>query len=248
MAVRIKNLSVYYGNQQILKDINLHFKRAQISAIVGPSGCGKSTLLKTITRTAELERGFYHKGQVFLKDADIYECKDAAVIRRQMGLVLQQPVALPLNIKENVLFGARYYQGKNRKQLDQLAEKCLRQVDLWEEVKSKLHSPAHKLSGGQIQRLSIARVLAVEPEVLLLDEPCSSLDPTSTRQIEKLLLNLSQQITVIIVTHNLFQAKRIAHETFFMLNGTMVESGPTKELFSQPKKQQTKEFLAGVTW
>lgn len=248
MAVYVRDLSVWFGNQRILTDINLQFKRGKISAIVGPSGCGKSTLLRTITRSAELEREFHHKGQVFVNNDDIYQCRDATIIRRKLGLVLQQPVALPLSIKENVLFGVKYYQRKSKGELNLLAEKYLRQTGLWEEVKNKLHCPASQLSGGQKQRLSIARVLAVEPEVLLLDEPCSSLDPTSTNQIEKLLLDLSQKVTIAIVTHNLFQAQRVAHDTFFILNGQLVESGPTEEFFSRPTEQQTKDFIAGLTW
>lgn len=248
MAVDIKDMSVWFGNQKILNDINAHFDKERISAIIGPSGCGKSTLLKTITRLAELEKGFHYKGQAFLKKDDIYQCKDATSIRRRMGLVLQQPVALPLNIKENVLFGAKYCYNKSKSDLDLLAKKSLCQAGLWKEVKDKLHHPASELSGGQKQRLSIARVLAVDPEVLLLDEPCSSLDPTSTMLIEKLLLDLCQQMTVIIVTHNLFQAQRIAHKSFFMLDGRIMESGHTNELFSNPKGQQTKDFLAGLTW
>lgn len=248
MAVDVKDLSVWFGNRQILTDINLQFQKGKISAIVGPSGCGKSTLLRTITRSAELEQEFQYKGQVFLNNDDIYQCRDATIIRRKLGLVLQQPIALPLSIKENVLFGVKYYQRKSKDQLDVLAEKYLRQTGLWEEVKNKLHCPASELSGGQKQRLSIARVLAVEPEVLLLDEPCSSLDPSSTKKIEELILNLSQKITIAIVTHNLFQAKRVAHNTFFMLGGRLVESGPTEELFSRPLEQQTKDFFAGLTW
>ncbi|WP_031516924.1 phosphate ABC transporter ATP-binding protein [Desulfofalx alkaliphila] len=248
MSVSVRDLSVFFGKEQILKDISLEFKKNKITAIVGPSGCGKSTLLKTINRTGELERGFNHRGKVLLNGEDVYLNRDTAIIRRKIGLVFQSPVALPLSIKENVVFGAKYFGEKNRKELEQLSRRCLKQAGLWEEVKDKLHSPAEELSGGQKQRLSIARVLAVEPEVLLLDEPCSNLDPASTMIIEKLLVELSNQLTIILVTHNLFQAKRVAHETVLMMDGRVVEKGATEDFFANPQKQQTKDFVAGLSY
>ncbi len=248
MSLYIRNFSVWFNNSSILKEINLEFKKQVISAIVGPSGCGKTTLLKSINRTAELEKGFRYSGKILLANKDIYENNDAAGMRRKIGLVFQTPVALPMSIKENVLFGPRYYGKKNKKQLNEISEQCLRKAGLWEEVKDKLNRPAGELSGGQKQRLSIARVLAVEPEVLLLDEPCSSLDPTSTRLIEELLLELSGQLTIVLVTHNLFQAKRVAHETVFMMDGRVVENGPTKILFSNPERDETQAFFSGLMW
>ncbi|MBM7853943.1 phosphate transport system ATP-binding protein [Desulfohalotomaculum tongense] len=248
MAVCINNLNVWLGSAQILKDINLQFKKQRITAIVGPSGCGKTTLLRSINRTAELEEGFRCSGKILLNGKNIYQSRDVSGIRRKMGLVLQTPVALPLSIKENVIFGARYCRGKNKQELDEINERCLKQAGLWEEVKNKLNKPAAELSGGQKQRLSIARVLAVEPEVLLLDEPCSSLDPASTKVIEELLIQLSRQLTVVLVTHNLFQAQRVAHDTIFMMEGTVVERGPTGVMFSNPQKQETRAFFSGLIW
>ncbi|RYD02229.1 hypothetical protein N752_25800 [Desulforamulus aquiferis] len=157
-------------------------------------------------------------------------------------------MALPLSIKENLLFGVRYHGERNKKRLNDITENCLTQAGLWNEVKDKLNSPANKLSGGQIQRLSIARVLAVDPEVLLLDEPCSNLDPASTRLIEELLVELAKKLPVVLVTHNLFQAKRIAHMTIFMINGQLLESAETTKLFTNPDKQETSDFIAGLTW
>lgn len=247
MSLIIENFNAWYGKSQILKDISLEFKKNCISAIVGPSGCGKTTLLRSINRTAELDKAFKCSGQILLAGADIYAGKDAAGIRRQVGLVFQTPVALPLSIMENVLFGPRYY-GASNKQLPVIVEKCLSQAGLWDEVKDKLNKPAAELSGGQKQRLAIARTLAVEPEVLLLDEPCSNLDPASTLLIEKLLVGLSAQLTIVIVTHNLFQAKRVAQETIFIADGQVVEYGTTEAMFNHPHREETKAFFSGLTW
>lgn len=247
MSLVVEKFNAWYGKRQILKNIDLEFKRNCISAIVGPSGCGKTTLLRSINRTAELDKAFRCSGRILLAGTDIYASKDAAGIRRQVGLVFQTPVALPLSIKENVLFGPRYY-GASKKQLSFIVEKCLLQAGLWDEVKDKLDEPAAKLSGGQKQRLAIARTLAVEPDVLLLDEPCSNLDPASTQIIEKLLVDLSAKLTIVIVTHNLFQAKRVAQETVFMADGQVVEYGTTEAMFNQPRKEATRAFFSGLTW
>lgn len=247
MSLLIENFSAWYGQSQILKDIGLEFKENCISAIVGPSGCGKTTLLRSINRTAELDKAFKCSGQILLAGADIYAGKNAAGIRRQVGLVFQTPVALPLSIKENVLFGPRYY-GAGKNQLAAILEKCLFQAGLWDEVKDKLDKPAAELSGGQKQRLAIARMLAVEPEVLLLDEPCSNLDPASTLLIEQLLVNLSAQLTIAIVTHNLFQAKRVAQETVFIAEGQVVECGATGDMFNHPHREKTRAFFSGLMW
>ncbi|MCL6559391.1 MAG: phosphate ABC transporter ATP-binding protein [Firmicutes bacterium] len=248
MSVRVENLSVWFGSSHVLKNIDLEFIRQGITAIVGPSGCGKTTLLKSVNRTAELDNGFRYSGKVLINGEDIYEKKDVAAIRRRIGMVFQTPVALPMSIKENVLFGPRYYGERNKKRLDEICEHSLRQAGLWEEVGDKLNRPAGELSGGQKQRLSIARALAVEPEVLLLDEPCSSLDPTSTRLVEELLILLSGGLTIVLVTHNLFQAKRVANETVLMMDGKVMENGPTDMFFSRPRQQATADFIAGLTW
>ncbi|SHK82142.1 phosphate ABC transporter ATP-binding protein [Desulforamulus aeronauticus] len=248
MSLQIENLQVRFGSSQILKDIQLSFNERKLYAIIGPSGCGKTTLLKSLNRTLELERGYLISGKVKLYGEDIYEHRDTSLIRQRIGLVFQTPVALPLSIKENVLFGVRYFGERNKTKLNEICEKCLQQAGLWEEVKDKLNNPAKELSGGQIQRLSIARVLAVSPEVLLLDEPCSNLDPAATQMIEELLKGLAKQLTIILVTHNLFQAKRVADVTTFLLNGQVVEVGETETLFLNPQKQETKDFISGLTY
>lgn len=248
MSLQIENLQVKFGSSQILNNINLSFSDQKLHAIIGPSGCGKTTLLKSLNRTLELEKGYLVTGQVKLSGENIYHHKDTSSIRKRIGLVFQTPVALPLSIKENVLFGVRYFGERNKTKLNEICESCLRQAGLWEEVKDKLNDPARELSGGQIQRLSIARVLAVSPEILLLDEPCSNLDPSATKIIEELLKKLAKQLTIILVTHNLFQAKRIAEVTTFLMNGQVIEVGETETLFANPKKQETRDFISGLTW
>ncbi|MEG6616662.1 phosphate ABC transporter ATP-binding protein [Peptococcaceae bacterium 1198_IL3148] len=248
MSITISNLKAWYGNSEVLKDINVDFKPRTVTAIVGPSGCGKTTLLRSINRTAELAHSYRCGGDIRLDNESIFQQKNVDNIRRRIGMVLQTPVALPLSIKENVIFGTRYHGGKNKTELNALAEKCLKQAGLWTEVEHKLNCPASELSGGQKQRLSIARVLAVEPEVLLLDEPCSSLDPASTQIIEGLLVDLAKELTVILVTHNLFQAKRVAAETIFMMDGRVIEQGLTAKLFDQPQQPETAAFFNGLTW
>jgi phosphate transport system ATP-binding protein len=217
-----------------------------ITAIVGPSGCGKTTLLRSINRTAEIEKSFTCQGDIRVLGQSIKNVRNISNVRRQIGMVYQTPVALPLGIKENILFGPRYYGVKNRTELDYIVEKCLRQAALWDEAKDRLMQPAHQLSGGQKQRLAIARALAVEPAVLLLDEPCSSLDPASTSLIEELLNELAAELSIIIVTHNLFQARRIAAETVFMLDGQIIEKAPTNALFTSPNNEKTRGFISGL--
>lgn len=244
MNITLRNLNVWYSACHILKDVGVEFKSRQISAIIGPSGCGKTTLLKSINRTAELQPGFRCKGDILLAGIDLYRALDAVTARRSIAMVFQNPVALPMSIKENVLFGPRYY-GIARTEAEAVAERCLREVALWDEVKDKLSSPASNLSGGQLQRLSIARVLALDPKAILFDEPCSSLDIRSIRQIEELLLKLADRVTVVIVTHNLQQARRIARDTALLLEGELVEFGETEKLLSQPQKERSKDFLFG---
>lgn len=244
MKINVDNLNVWYGTSQILHNINLTFKSNTISAVIGPSGCGKTTLLRAINRTAELYPKFSSSGEVYIKSTPLYDKIDAAEVRRLIGMVFQEPVILPFSIKENVLFGPRYYGVNNKSELNGLTEKLLRQVGLWHEVKDKLNQPASELSGGQQQRLSIARVLAVQPKVLLLDEPCSNLDILSTRLIEELLTKLAAEFSIILVTHNLAQARRIAGETIFMSAGRVIEQGATDKLFTAPTRTETQDFLA----
>jgi len=242
--INIEKLSTFFFREQVLYDITARFRSYSVSAIIGPSGGGKTTLLKSINRTAELIAGYRHCGKIYVNNQDIFDLPDGAAVRRMAGLVLQKPVALPFSIKENVLFGPRYYGGTDQSTLEATVEHVLTAVGLWSEVKDKLHAPARELSGGQLQRLAIARILAVDPQILLLDEPCSSLDINSTRLIEDLILQLSKHLTVVIVTHNLNQAKRIADTTYFMQAGCMLESNKTERLFAQPELPATQEFLA----
>ena len=245
-AVELIDVHTFYGKKAVLQNMNGAFGANAITAIIGPSGCGKTTLLRSINRTAEMERGFRSQGDIKVLGQSVNEVRNISDLRRQVGMVYQTPVALPLSIMENVLFGPRYYGVKNRLELEALTENCLRQVALWDEVKDRLKRPALHLSGGQKQRLAIARALAVEPQVLLLDEPCSSLDPASTGLIEELLIRLADGLCIIIVTHNLFQAQRISDETAFMLEGRLVEKASTSKLFSSPDNSQTRGFVSGL--
>jgi phosphate transport system ATP-binding protein len=241
--IEIAAFNAFYKQKQVLYDISVTVKENSITALIGPSGSGKTTLLKSVNRTAELTAGFHSHGAILLKGEAIYEVDSAAMVRRQVGMVMQKPLALPLSIKENILFGPRYYGAKNKAELDDLAATTLMRVGLWDEVKDRLNLPASELSGGQLQRLSIGRSLAISPTVLLLDEPCSSLDIKSTQMIEQLLVELSEQLTIVVVTHNLGQAKRIAAETVFMSEGRVIESNVTEQLFKQPQYPATQEFL-----
>lgn len=242
--IELASFEAFYNQKHVLHDISLRFGPNRITALIGPSGCGKTTLLKAVNRTAELHEGFHAKGSIRLENEDVYAVKDPAAVRRTVGLVQQKPVAFPLSIRENILFGPRYCGLRDKAELDDITERTLKKTGLWDEVKDRLNSPASTLSGGQLQRLSIGRILALCPKVLLLDEPCSSLDLKSTRIIEELLLELSAQMTIIIVTHNLTQAKRIADETVFMSEGRVIEHNTTQQLFDQPQSLFTQEFLA----
>lgn len=242
--INIENLNTFFFQEQVLYDIAVHFPAHAVTAIIGPSGGGKTTLLKSINRTAELMPGYRHCGKIYLHHQDVFAFQDVAAVRRLAGMVLQKPVALPFSIKENVLFGPRYYGKADQSSLESIVESTLTEVGLWPEVKDKLSAPARELSGGQLQRLAIARILAVEPQVLLLDEPCSSLDINATRLIEDLLLKLSRELTIIIVTHNLNQARRVAAATCFMQAGHVIEHNSTEALFAEPRLPATQDFLA----
>lgn len=245
-AVEIHNFTTFYGTKKVLKNINIAFAPYSINAIIGPSGCGKTTLLRSINRTAEMEKSFNYEGNIAVLEQLIYGVKDVSLVRRQVGMVYQTPIALPLTIRENILFGPKYYGVKNQSEMDSIVEECLHKVALWDEVKDRLNKPAHQLSGGQKQRLAISRALAVAPQILLLDEPCSSLDPASTGIIEELLINLAKELCIIIVTHNLFQARRIAKETIFILDGEIVEKNYTEKLFNNPHDERTTGFISGL--
>lgn len=242
--IKVNDLKVSYDNKLILKDLSMSFIKNKITAIIGPSGCGKSTFLMALNLMLE-EQGGSYSGEILFKDKDIREYnKDN--IRKMIGMVFQKPTPFPLSIYKNMIYAPVYYGIKDKKELQNIVEYNLRRVGLFEEINNELNMSAMKLSGGQQQRLSIARALTVEPEVLLLDEPCSSLDIKNTAIIEEMLLKLSKEYTIIIVTHNLSQARRISDYTAFILNGELIEYGKTEEMFSNPKNKVTKEYLEGI--
>ena len=245
-CLRMENLNLFYGTSQALYDIQLEIPRQQVTAFIGPSGCGKSSLLRCINRMNDLVDGCRVTGRLLLDGDDIYDRGvDVAALRRRVGMVFQKPNPFPKSIYENVAYGLRI-QGINRKRvLDEVVEKSLRAAALWEEVKDRLHQSALGMSGGQQQRLVIARTIAVEPEVLLLDEPASALDPISTLKIEELIYELKSRYTIVIVTHNMQQAARVSDMTAFMYMGKLIEFDDTDTLFTNPEKKQTEDYITG---
>ena len=245
-AISVKNLSVAYENNTIIEDLSLSIPKGKISIIIGANGCGKSTFLKTLNRMNDYVDNVKIEGDVILDGEDIYDSRvDTTLLRKKVGMVFQQPNPFPMSIYDNVAYGPRIHGIKNKKQLDKIVEDSLKAAALYDEVSDRLHSSALGLSGGQQQRLCIARALAVQPEVILLDEPTSALDPISTLKIEELLLQLKDQYTIAIVTHNMQQASRIADYTAFFLVGEMVEYGPTKDVFGMPKDKRTEDYITG---
>ncbi len=242
---RIKELDLYYGDFQALKSIDLSIPAGEITAFIGPSGCGKSTLLKCLNRMNDLVEGCRIAGRVMLDGMDIYSGTDVNLLRRRVGMVFQKPNPFPMSVYDNVAYGPRTHGIHNRKTLDEIVERSLRDAAIWDEVKDRIKSSALGLSGGQQQRLCIARALAVEPEVLLMDEPTSALDPISTAKIEELAIQLKKKYTVIIVTHNMQQAMRISDQTAFFLLGELIESGSTHRMFSLPKDKRTADYMLG---
>jgi phosphate transport system ATP-binding protein len=251
--LRAENLRAYYGSFLAVKDVNLGIKPKSITAIIGPSGCGKSTLIRCFNRMHEVVRGARVEGKVLLDDQDIYAPGiDPVNIRCRIGMVFQKPNPFPtMSITENVVAGLRLTSVMSkRSEMDEVAEKCLRQAALWEEVKDKLKQSGSSLSGGQQQRLCIARALAVQPEVILMDEPCSALDPIATLKIEDLMRNLAKDYTIVIVTHNMQQAGRVSDMTAFMMMGDdraggLVEYGQTHQIFTNPKNKRTEDYITG---
>ncbi|TYP54191.1 phosphate ABC transporter ATP-binding protein PstB [Thermosediminibacter litoriperuensis] len=242
--ISVRNLHVSYRDRKVLKGINLDIYKNRITAIMGPSGCGKSTLLRCMNRMIDLSEGARVGGKVLYRGENIYSPKiDPAQIRFRIGMVFQKPNPFPKSIFENVAFGPRIngYKGD----LSALVEQSLQRAGLWDEVKDRLHENAYMLSGGQQQRLCIARALALEPEVLLLDEPCSALDPISTMHVEELIRQLKERLTIVIVTHNIQQAARVADYTAFLLQGELVEFGETSRMFTVPKDKRTEDFITG---
>ena len=244
--ISTSDLNLDYGNNHALKNINLDIYENQITAFIGPSGCGKSTYLKTLNRMNDLVPNVTINGKVLIDGEDIYDPKvDTTLLRKKVGMVFQQPNPFPMSIYDNIAYGPRIHGIKGKAELDAIVEKSLRGAALWDEVKDRLKRSALGLSGGQQQRLCIARALAVEPEILLMDEPTSALDPISTLKIEDLMGELKKNYTVVIVTHNMQQATRIADYTAFFLVGEVVEYAPTTDLFSHPREKKTEDYITG---
>jgi phosphate transport system ATP-binding protein len=244
--VQIRDLNVYYGGSQALKDINLDIPKRQITAIIGPSGCGKTTLLKSMNRFLELTDGTRITGQVLIDGEDIYQPGiDVTEIRKRTGLLAQRPFPLPMSIYDNVAYGLRIHALKKGRQLDTAVEHYLKEAGLWDEVRDRLRDPAASLSIGQQQRLCLARGLAIEPEIMLGDEATSALDPISARHIEERLIDLKQHYTIVLVSHILRQARRLADYVVFMYLGELVEHGPAHEFFDHPRQPRTRAYLEG---
>ena len=242
----VQGLDLWYGDHQALHDISLNIPEKSITALIGPSGCGKSTFLKTLNRMNDLIPGVKITGDVRYRDQDIFAPgTDVNELRREIGMVFQKPNPFPMSIYDNIAYGPRTHGIKNRAKLDEIVEKSLHGAAIWDEVKDRLRKNALGLSGGQQQRLCIARALAVEPEVLLMDEPTSALDPISTSKIEELAMQLKEQYTIVIVTHNMQQAVRISDRTAFFLLGELVECDDTQQLFSQPQDKRTEDYITG---
>jgi phosphate transport system ATP-binding protein len=244
--IQVRNLSVWYGDFQVLKDITVDIPDKQITCIIGPSGCGKTTLLKSMNRLLELMPGARVKGTVLVDGEDIYANHvDVVPLRKKMGLLGQKPQPLPMSIYENVAFGPRVHGTRSRQELNAIVERYLSAAGLWDEVKDRLHAPASQLSVGQQQRLCLARGLAVEPEVILCDEPTAALDPVSAQTIERRLKELSQNYTILVVTHILRQAKRLADHALFLYMGELIEAGPARDMFESPVHPQTRAYVNG---
>ena len=245
-AITAKNLCLWYGSAQALKNINIQIPENNITALIGPSGCGKSTFLKTLNRMNDLIPGVKITGEVRYQDRDIFAPGlDVNALRKEIGMVFQKPNPFPMSIYDNIAYGPRTHGIKSKAKLDELVEQSLRGAAIWDEVKDRLKKNALGLSGGQQQRLCIARALAVEPKVLLMDEPTSALDPISTSRIEELAMQLKERYTIIIVTHNMQQAVRISDRTAFFLLGELIEYDETEKLFSQPVNQRTEDYITG---
>lgn len=244
--ISAKNLNFYYGKFHALKDINLNIPERKVTAFIGPSGCGKSTLLRTFNRMFELYSEQRAEGQILVDDEDILHSRtDVSLIRAKVGMVFQKPTPFPMSIYDNIAFGVKLFEKLSRHEMDERVEWALRKAALWNEVKDKLGQVGSGLSGGQQQRLCIARGIAIKPEVLLLDEPCSALDPISTGKIEELITELKDDYTVVIVTHNMQQAARVSDYTAYMYLGNLVEFGVTREIFMKPTKQETEDYITG---
>ncbi len=243
--IETNDLKVYYGNFQVLRGINLSIEEKRVTSLIGPSGCGKSTLLRTFNRMNDLIEGVKNTGVVLIESEDIYHPRtDLLTLRRKVGMVFQRPNPFPISIVKNISFGIHIHRIEDTK-IAHIVEKSLKEVLLWEELKDKLHTSAIKLSLEQQQRLCIARALAVKPKILLMDEPCSALDPIATQRVEELIQELKKEYTIVIVTHNMQQAARVSQDTGFMLLGELIEFGPTERIFTTPHHKQTENYITG---
>ena len=243
--IRAKNLNLWYTTNHALKDINIELPERQITALIGPSGCGKSTFLKSLNRMNDLVEGCRIEGEITLDGVDIYKDMDVNILRKKVGMVFQKPNPFPMSIYDNIAYGPRIHGIKSKVALDEIVERSLRQAAIWAECKDRLRKSALGMSGGQQQRLCIARALAVEPDILLMDEPTSALDPISTSKIEDLAVELKEKYTIVMVTHNMQQAARIADKTAFFLLGEVIEFDETEKMFSTPTDKRTEDYITG---
>lgn len=246
VKLSIRNFSVFFGEKQILYDITLEIPENRVTAIIGPSGCGKSTLLRSINRMNDFYENLRVQGEILLDGENIYgDSVDPVALRRRIGMVFQRPNPFPKSIFENVAYGLRVQGWKNKKAIQERVEESLKAAALWDEVKDRLYASAFELSGGQQQRLCIARAIAVEPEILLMDEPASALDPIATARIEELIKKLRERYTIVLVTHNMQEAARVSDYTAFLLMGRLIEFGPTAQIFTNPRRKETEDYLTG---
>jgi phosphate transport system ATP-binding protein len=244
--ISIQGLDVFYGSYHALKDIRLDIAANEVTALIGPSGCGKSTLLRCLNRMNDLVDGARIEGKILLDEIDLYGPDvDPVELRKEVGMVFQKPNPFPTTIFENIAFGPKIHGIKKRTELEEIVERCLKSAALWEEVKDKLNKSAFELSGGQQQRLCIARTMAVNPKIILMDEPCSALDPIATARVEDLIFALKEQYTIVIVTHNMQQAQRASDTTAFFNGGRLIEVAKTQNLFLNPQKKETEDYISG---
>ena len=243
--ITAKKLNLWYTTNHALKNINIELPQKEITALIGPSGCGKSTFLKCINRMNDLVEGCRIEGEICLDGVDVYKDMDVNILRKKVGMVFQKPNPFPMSIYDNIAYGPRIHGIKSRVQLDEIVERSLRQAAIWDECKDRLKKSALGMSGGQQQRLCIARALAVEPDILLMDEPTSALDPISTSKIEDLAVELKEKYTIVMVTHNMQQAARIADKTAFFLLGEVIEFDETEKMFSTPADKRTEDYITG---
>ena len=243
--ITAKNLNLWYTTNHALKDINIELPERQITALIGPSGCGKSTFLKSLNRMNDLVEGCRIEGEITLDGVDVYKDMDVNILRKKVGMVFQKPNPFPMSIYDNIAYGPRIHGIKSKVALDEIVERSLRQAAIWDECKDRLKKSALGMSGGQQQRLCIARALAVEPDILLMDEPTSALDPISTSKIEDLAVELKEKYTIVMVTHNMQQAARIADKTAFFLLGEVIEFDETEKMFSTPTDKRTEDYITG---